>query len=128
MGVQNALGEEKISKILLKFSIPAIVGMLVNALYNIIDRMFIGHIPKVGNLAITGIGVTMPISTIILGFGMLVGVGTAATISIRLGQNKKDEAEKILGNAFTLIIITSLIITAIGLIWGKNILTLFGII
>ena len=126
MGVQNALGEEKISKLLLKFSIPAIVGMLVNALYNIIDRMFIGHIPKVGNLAITGIGVTMPISTIILGFGMLVGVGTAATISIRLGQNKKDEAEKILGNAFTLIIIISLIITAIGLIWGKNILTLFG--
>ena len=126
MGVQNGLGEEKISKLLLKFSIPAIVGMLVNALYNIIDRMFIGHIPKVGNLAITGIGVTMPISTIILGFGMLVGVGTAATISIRLGQNKKDEAEKILGNAFTLIIIISLIITAIGLIWGKNILTLFG--
>lgn len=126
MGVQNALGEEKISKLLLKFSIPAIVGMLVNALYNIIDRMFIGHIPKVGNLAITGIGVTMPISTIILGFGMLVGVGTAATISIRLGQNKKDEVEKILGNAFTLIIIISLIITAIGLIWGKNILTLFG--
>lgn len=126
MARQNALGEEKISKLLLKFSIPAIVGMLVNALYNIIDRMFIGHIPEVGNLAITGIGVTMPISTIILGFGMLVGVGTAATISIKLGQNKKDEAEKILGNAFTLIIIISLAITAIGLIWGKNILTLFG--
>lgn len=126
MAVQNALGEEKISKLLLKFSIPAIVGMLVNALYNIVDRMFIGHIPEVGNLAITGVGITMPISTIILGFGMLVGVGTAATISIRLGQNKKDEAEKILGNAFTLIIIISLMITAIGLIWGKNILTLFG--
>lgn len=126
MAVQNALGEEKISKLLLKFSIPAIVGMLVNALYNIIDRMFIGHIPDVGNLAITGIGVTMPISTIILGFGMLVGIGTAATISIRMGQNKKDEAEKILGNAFSLIIIISLVITVIGLIWGKNILTLFG--
>lgn len=126
MATQNALGEEKISKLLLKFSIPAIVGMLVNALYNIIDRMFIGHIPEVGNLAITGIGVTMPISTIILGFGMLVGIGTAATISIRMGENKKDEAEKILGNAFTLIIIISLAITAIGLIWGKNILSLFG--
>ncbi len=88
MGRQNALGEEKITKLLLKFSIPAIIGMLVNALYNIIDRMFIGHIPEVGNLAITGIGVTMPISTIILGFGMLVGIGTATTISIRLGQNK----------------------------------------
>ncbi len=64
MGRQNALGEEKITKLLLKFSIPAIIGMLVNALYNIIDRMFIGHIPEVGNLAITGIGVTMPISNI----------------------------------------------------------------
>lgn len=126
MGRQNALGEEKITKLLLKFSIPAIIGMLVNALYNIIDRMFIGHIPEVGNLAITGIGVTMPISTIILGFGMLVGIGTATTISIRLGQNKKDEAEKILGNAFTLIIIISLAITAIGLIWGKDILKMFG--
>jgi len=126
MGRQNALGEEKITKLLLKFSIPAIIGMLVNALYNIIDRMFIGHIPEVGNLAITGIGVTMPISTIILGFGMLVGIGTATTISIRLGQNKKEEAEKILGNAFTLIIIISLAITAIGLIWGKDILRMFG--
>jgi putative MATE family efflux protein len=126
MGKQNALGEEKITKLLLKFSIPAIIGMLVNALYNIVDRMFIGHIPEVGNLAITGIGVTMPISTIILGFGMLVGIGTATTISIRLGQNKKEEAEKILGNAFTLIIIFSLAITAIGLIWGKDILRMFG--
>lgn len=126
MARQNQLGEEKITKLLLKFSIPAIVGMLVNALYNIVDRMFIGHIPEVGNLAITGVGVTMPISTIILGFGMLIGIGTAATISIKLGQQKKDEAEKILGNAFTLIIVISLVITAIGLIWGKDILRLFG--
>ncbi len=123
---KNQLGEEKITKLLLKFSIPAIVGMLVNALYNIVDRMFIGHIPEVGKLAITGVGVTMPISTIILGFGMLIGIGTAATISIKLGQQKKDEAEKILGNAFTLIIVISLIITVIGLIWGKDILRLFG--
>lgn len=123
---QNQLGEEKISSLLLKFSIPAIVGMLVNSLYNIIDRMFIGRIPEVGNLAIAGIGVTMPISTIILGFGMLIGIGTAATISIKMGQGKKDEAEKILGNAFSLIIIISLTITAIGLMFGKNILSLFG--
>ncbi|MEG1257012.1 MATE family efflux transporter [Clostridium sp.] len=126
MEKQKALGEEKITTLLIKFSIPAIVGMLVNAFYNIVDRMFIGHIPEVGNLAITGIGVTMPISTIILGFGMLVGLGTATTISIKLGQQKKDEAEKILGNAFTLIIIISLSITVIGLIWGKDILSLFG--
>ncbi|MEG0133295.1 MAG: MATE family efflux transporter [Clostridium sp.] len=126
MARQNQLGEEKITKLLIKFSIPAIIGMLVNAFYNIIDRMFIGHIPEVGKLAITGIGVAMPISTIILGFGMLIGIGTATTISIKMGQQKKDEAEKILGNAFTLIIIISVAITVIGLIWGKDILSLFG--
>ena len=126
MATENELGHEKITTLLLKFSIPAIVGMLVTSFYNIIDRMFIGHIPNVGNLAITGIGVTMPISTIILGFGMLVGVGTAANISLKMGQGRKDEAEKILGNAFSLIIIISLIITIVGLYFGKDILYLFG--
>lgn len=126
MATENELGHEKITTLLLKFSIPAIVGMLVTSFYNIIDRMFIGHIPDVGNLAITGIGVTMPISTIILGFGMLVGVGTAANISLKMGQGRKDEAEKILGNAFSLIIIISLIITIVGLYFGKDILYLFG--
>lgn len=126
MATENELGHEKITTLLLKFSIPAIVGMLVTSFYNIIDRMFIGHIPDVGNLAITGIGVTMPISTIILGFGMLVGVGTAANISLKMGQGRKDEAEKILGNAFSLIIIISLIITSVGLYFGKDILYLFG--
>lgn len=126
MATTNELGNEKIPRLLLKFSIPAIVGMLVTSFYNIIDRMFIGHIPQVGNLAITGIGVTMPISTVILGFGMLIGIGTATNISIKMGQGRKDEAEKILGNAFTLIIIISVIITFIGLIFGRNLLYLFG--
>ncbi|MGL5478445.1 MAG: MATE family efflux transporter, partial [Clostridium sp.] len=80
MNKQTRLGEEKIGKLLRVFSIPAIAGMVVNMLYNIIDRMYIGHIPKVGNLAITGVGITMPIMTIILGFGMLVGLGTAARV------------------------------------------------
>lgn len=126
MATTNELGNEKIPRLLLKFSIPAIVGMLVTSFYNIIDRMFIGHIPQVGNLAITGIGVTMPISTVILGFGMLIGIGTATNISIKMGQGRKDEAEKILGNAFTLIIIISVIITFIGLIFGRKLLYLFG--
>ncbi len=117
------LGEEKIGKLLLKFSIPAIVGMLVNALYNVVDRIFIG---QVDTLALSGVTITFPISIIIMAFGMLVGIGAAALISIRLGQQKKEEAEHILGNAFTLIIIISLIVTTVGLIFLEPMLLKFG--
>ena len=72
MGHQNHLGEESIGKLLLKYSIPAIIGMLVNALYNIVDRMFIGRIPEVGSLALTGVGITMPIISILLAFALML--------------------------------------------------------
>lgn len=127
MDRSKQLGEEGIGKLLMKYSIPAIVGMLVNALYNVVDRIFIGQIPGgVGKIAISGLAVTFPISTIIMAFGMLVGIGTAALISIKLGQQRKEEAEHILGNAFTLIIITSIIVTAIGLIFLEPILLKIG--
>lgn len=118
------LGEENIGKLLMKFSIPAIIGMLVNALYNVVDRIFIGR--GVGKLALTGVTVTFPIANIILAFGMLVGIGTAALISIKLGQQKKEEAEHILGNALTLIIITSILVTVMGLIFLEPMLIKFG--
>lgn len=127
MDRSKQLGEESISKLLMKFSIPAIVGMLVNALYNVVDRMFIGHIGGgVGKLALSGVTVTFPIANIIMAFGMLVGIGTAALISIKLGQQKKQEAEQILGNAFTLIIIISLLVTTLGLIFLEPMLLKFG--
>ena len=111
----------------MKFSIPAIVGMLVNALYNVVDRVFIGQIPGgVGKTALSGVSVTFPIATLILAFGMLVGIGTAALISIKLGQQKKEEAEHILGNAFTLIILISIMVTVIGLIFLEPMLLKFG--
>ncbi|MGL5151925.1 MAG: MATE family efflux transporter [Clostridium sp.] len=126
MNKQKELGTEKILPLLLKFSIPAIIGMLVQTLYNIIDRMYIGNIPEVGNLAITGVGVTLPISTIIMAFGMLVGVGTAARISLKLGEGKKEEAEKHLANAMTLLLIIAILITAFGLLFLNQILGAFG--
>lgn len=126
MNTQELLAKEKISKLLLKYSVPAIIGMLVNALYNVVDRIFIGNIPGVGSLAITGVGVTMPITTIILGFCMLVGAGATTTISIKLGQGKKEEAEKVIGNAITLSIIIAVILTIIGIVFGDFILTKFG--
>lgn len=124
MDRSKQLGEENIGKLLMKFSVPAIVGMLVNGLYNVVDRIFIGQ--GIGKLALSGVTVTFPISLIIMAFAMLVGIGSAALISIKLGQQKKEEAEHILGNAFTLIIITSLIVTALGLIFLEPMLTKFG--
>ena len=126
MNTQELLAKEKISKLLLKYSVPAIIGMLVNALYNVVDRVFIGNIPDVGSLAITGVGVTLPITTIILGFSLLVASGATTMISIKLGEGKKEEAEKIIGNSITLAVIIGVILTVIGLVFGKSILTSFG--
>ena len=123
---QQMLATEPVGKLLLKYSVPAIIGMIVNALYNVVDRIFIGNIPGVGALAITGVGVTMPIMTIILAFGMLIGVGATANISIKLGQGKRDDAETIIGNAITLSIIISLAISVIGILFGDTILKSFG--
>ena len=123
---QQVLGTEPIGKLLLKYSLPAIIGMMVNGLYNVVDRIFIGNMPGVGPLAITGLGVTMPVMTIILAFGMLIGIGTATNISIKLGQGKKDEAEKFIGNSITLAVVIGLIIMVGGLIFGDQILQSFG--
>lgn len=121
------LGEERIGKLLLKFSIPAIIGMIVNALYNIIDRIFIGQIPGgVGELALSGVTVTFPISIIIMAFGMLIGVGSASLISIRLGEQKKQEAEKILGNSFILVIIILVGLAIIIFPFLDSLLVAFG--
>lgn len=123
---QELLANEPIGKLLIRYSIPAIIGMLVNALYNVVDRIFIGNIPNVGQLATAGIGVTMPITTILIAFGMLVGIGAITNISIKLGEGKRDEAEKVLGNSITLSIIIGLILMVIGISFGDEILILFG--
>ncbi|WP_302638885.1 MATE family efflux transporter [uncultured Clostridium sp.] len=126
MSNQKHLGDAPIGKLLLQYSIPAIIGMIVNALYNIVDRMFIGNIPNIGSLAITGVGITMPIMTIILAFGMLIGIGATANISLNLGKGNRPTAEKLLGNAFTLSIIVGLAIAIVGTICANPILNLFG--
>ncbi len=118
------LGEENIGKLLLKFSIPAIVGMIVNALYNIVDRIFIGNF--VDSLGLAGITIAFPIMIILMAFAMLIGVGATSLISIRLGENKKEEAELILGNAMVLFVIFSISISILGLIFLDPILKLFG--
>lgn len=123
---KNDLGTDNIMRLLIKFSIPAIIGMVVNMLYNVVDRMYIGNIPNVGGLAITGVGITMPVTQIITGLGMLVGIGTSASISITFGKGQKDEAQKYLGNGFTGILVISLLVAVFGNIFAPQILTLFG--
>jgi len=117
------LRTESIGKLLFKFSLPAIVGMMVNALYNVVDRMYIGWI---GPLAMTGIGLSLPLMVLIMGFGMLVGIGGGSRISIRLGQNRKEDAERILGNAFTLLFFIMSAVMIIGLTFKTDLLYLFG--
>ncbi|MGE5381206.1 MAG: MATE family efflux transporter [Methylocystaceae bacterium] len=118
------LGRDNITSLLIKFSLPAIVGMLANSLYTIIDRLFVGNI--VGADAIAGMSITMPISFIIMAFGMLIGIGSGALVSIRLGERRPDDAEAILGNAFMLGVIISIITSAIMLTFLDQLLMKFG--
>lgn len=124
MDRSKQLGEESIGKLLFKFSLPAIIGMLVNALYNMVDRIFIGR--GVGSLALSGLAAGFPLSIINMAFGMLVGIGSSAMISIKLGEKDKDSAEKILGNALVLNIILSLLFTILGLAFLDKLLIIFG--
>jgi putative MATE family efflux protein len=118
------LGEEKILKLLLEFSVPAIVGMLVSSLYNVIDRIFVGN--SAGPLGLAGITVGFPIMIIQMAFGGMIGLGATSLVSIRLGQEKKEEAELIIGNSVVLLAIISVLITVAGLIFLNPILKVFG--
>ena len=118
------LGTENISKLLIKFSIPAIIGMLVNALYNVVDRIFVGN--SIGDIGIGAIFVGSPFTLILMAFGTLIGVGGNSLSSIRLGEDKKDEAELILGNSFVLMLIISLTLSISGLIFIEPLLKAFG--
>ncbi|HAN09152.1 MAG TPA: MATE family efflux transporter [Clostridiales bacterium] len=119
------LSEAKISSLLIKFSVPAIIGMLVNALYGVVDRIFVGNSIS-GALGIAGITICFPIMLVIFAFMVLIGMGANSLVSIRLGENKKEEAEHILGNAVFLLILISLIITIFGLIFLDPLLQALG--
>ena len=118
------LGEAPISKLLLKFSIPAITGMVVNALYNVVDRIFIGQ--GVGRMGIAGLTIAFPLMTVMMALAMLIGLGATALISIRLGEQRKEEAELIIGNAMVCLIGIALTVTILGLTFIDPLLRLFG--
>lgn len=118
------LGEKKISELLWSFSVPAITGMLIMALYNVVDSIFVGH--GVGPIGLAAVTVAFPIMIVFMAFGMLIGVGSTTLISIRLGQKKHFEAEKILGNAFFLSVLLSVFLSAFMLFFLDPILVVLG--
>ena len=120
------LGTEPIGKLLRKLAIPTVAAQIVNMLYNIVDRIYIGHMPGDGDLALTGLGVCMPVILIVSAFAALVASGSAPRASIAMGQGDHDTAEKILGSSFTLQIGISLVLTAVLLLWGDDLLLVFG--
>lgn len=124
MEKSRELGTVKIPVLLVRFSVPAIVGMLVQALYNIVDRIFIGR--GVGALGIAGATIAFPLMLIQMAFGMLIGLGAGSLISIKLGEKEKEKAEGVLGNAFALFVAVSALITAGGLLFLEPLLRLFG--
>lgn len=123
---QNFLGNEPIGKLLLRLALPTVAAQMINMLYNIVDRIYIGHIPNVGALALTGVGVCMPLIMIVAAFAALVGNGGAPRASIFMGQGDSNSAEKTLGNCFTTQIIISIILTIILLLGNRTFLLSFG--
>lgn len=120
------LSSDKISTLLFKFSIPAIVGTMINALYNVVDRIFIGNASHVGSGGLAGLTIAFPIMIILLSVGILFGVGGATLYSIRLGQGNRNAARKTLGNSLLFMIVSSLFLMAIGIIFMDPILVAFG--
>ncbi len=120
------LGKEPIGHLLLILALPSITSQVVNALYNMVDRMYIGHIPEIGSAALTGVGVCFPLIMIISAFAYLLGMGGAPRASICMGRKDNKGAEQIMGNCFSSLIIVSVILTAIVLIFREPLLYLFG--
>ncbi|MBE6940613.1 MAG: MATE family efflux transporter, partial [Ruminococcaceae bacterium] len=123
---KEMLGTAPIGKLLFKLAIPTVVAQLINMLYNIVDRIYIGHMPGDGSLALTGVGVCMPLIMIVSAFAALIASGGAPRASICMGKGERESAEKILGGCFTLQLIISAVLTVILLLWNENLLLLFG--
>ena len=118
------LAELPVSRLMLKFFVPAFIGVFVNALYNIVDRIFIGQ--GVGSMALSGVSVTFPVMLIVMGFGMLIGIGAGVLVSINLGKHDMNKAEQVLGSSFLLMLLVSVLITIIGFSIKETMLNSFG--
>lgn len=123
---KSFLGTQPVGKLLFKLSLPTVIAQIVNMLYNIVDRIYIGHMPVDGSLALTGVGVCLPIIMIISAFAAFVSAGGAPRASISMGKGDNDSAEKILGGCFSMQVIISAVLTALLLIFDRDLLLAFG--
>lgn len=124
--VSEQLASAPVTPLLLRLAIPTILAQLVNLLYNIVDRIYIGHMPVVGDIALTGVGLCFPVIYLFSAFAALLGQGGAPRAAIAMGRGDNDEAERILGTCFTSLIVTALLLTAAFQLWGEELLWLFG--
>ena len=120
------LGTKPIGQLLMKYAVPAVVAMTASSLYNMVDRIFIGHIPEVGTLSLGGLAVTFPVMNLSAAFGAMVGVGSSTMISIKLGQKEYETAERVLGNLVSLNVIIGIIVGVLGLVFIDPLLLFFG--
>ena len=126
MNKKPDLGTAPIGRLLFQLAVPTVVAQLINMLYNIVDRIYIGHIPEVGSLALTGGGVCMPIIMVVSAFAALAGGGGAPRASIFMGKGQNEQAEKTLGGCFSLLVLLAVVLTGVLLIWSDDLLMAFG--
>ena len=120
------MGTGSVKKLMLKMAVPALVGQVVNLLYNIVDRIYIGHLPEIGGTALTGVGLFTPILMLLTAFAMLAGAGGAPRAAIAMGKGDKEAAEKIMGNCFTVLMILAVVLTSVLYFTAPTLLRLFG--
>lgn len=120
------LGTEPVGRLMFRLSVPTVIAQVINMMYNLVDRVFIGHIPGEGSLALTGVGVCMPLILLVSALAALVSSGGAPRASIYMGRNENEYAEKILGSCFTLQILVSAVFTMVLLLWNEEMLLAFG--
>ena len=124
--VSNELAAAPVGKLLFKLAVPTVIAQLVNLLYNIVDRIYIGHMPGTGSAALTGIGLCFPIIYLISAFSALIGQGGAPRAAIYMGQNKHTEANRIMNNCFVVLILEAVVLTVFFWFFGEQLLWLFG--
>lgn len=120
------MGTGSVKKLMVRMAVPALVGQVINLLYNIVDRIYIGHIPDIGGTALTGVGLFTPILMLVTAFAMLAGAGGAPRAAIAMGRGQKDEAEQIVGNCFTVLMILAVVLTAVFYVTLSPLIRLFG--
>ena len=123
---ENNLGTDAMFGLVLRLAIPAMLAQFINVLYSIVDRIFIGNIPEIGSTALAGVGICGPIVTLITSFSIWIGIGGSPLMSIKMGENDRKGATKIMANCFFMMIAMAIVITAVVILFRQPLLMLFG--